>query len=171
VKRTRTRRAVGRDGALLAATLLVPPGIGQGQLVEEEIMEPFVTHLNPEEMHNNPAFTQAVIVEGNARTIYIGGQDAVDANGQIVGRDLAAQTEQILNNVETILTAAGATLHDVIKWNIFVVEGQDLREGFGVFQQRWGTTAKPPAVTFAFVAGLANPDFLVEIEAIAVTRP
>ena len=91
-------------------------------------MEPTVTHLNPEAMHNNPAFTQAVIVEGAARTIYIGGQNAVNADGQIVGNDLAAQTEQIFNNIETILTAAGATLHDIVKWNVFVVQGQEFRE-------------------------------------------
>jgi enamine deaminase RidA (YjgF/YER057c/UK114 family) len=132
-------------------------------------MEPKITHLNPDAMHTNPAFTQAVIVEGAARTIYIGGQNAVSADGQIVGDDLAAQTEQIFNNIETILTAAGASLHDIVKWNVFVVQGQDLQAGFGVFQQRWGMTAKPPAISFAFVAGLANPEFLVEIEAIAVT--
>jgi enamine deaminase RidA (YjgF/YER057c/UK114 family) len=130
-----------------------------------------VTHLNPEGMHTNPAFTQAVIVEGAPRTIYIGGQNAVDANGQIVGRgDLAAQTEQIFTNLETILAAAGATLHDVVKWTIFVVHGQDLTAGYAVFQRHWGTTANPPAITAAQVAALAHPDFLAEIEAIAVPR-
>ncbi len=132
-------------------------------------MEPTIEHLNPEGMHVNPAFTQAVAVSGNVKTIYIGGQNAVSADGQIVGDTLATQTEQIFKNLELVLAAAGATLHDIIKFTIFVVQGQDLVPGFAVFQQAWGASAKPPAVSMSFVAGLANPAFLVEIEAIAVT--
>lgn len=132
-------------------------------------MELTVTHLNPEGMHANPAYSQAITVSGNAKTVYIGGQNAVDADGRIVGAgDLAAQTEQIFVNLETVLSAAGATLHDVVKWTVYVVQGHDFMPGFAVFQRKWGTSAKPPIVTAAIVAGLAHPDFLVEIEAIAV---
>ncbi|MBA2597911.1 MAG: RidA family protein [Chloroflexia bacterium] len=132
-------------------------------------MQLTITHVNPEGMHNNPAFTQAVIVEGNARTIYVGGQNAAAADGQIVGDTLEAQTEQVFKNLETVLAASGATLHDIVKWTIFVVQGHDIAPGFGVFQRVWGTSARPPAISMAFVASLANPEFLVEIEAIAVT--
>ena len=135
-------------------------------------MEPVVTHVNPEGMHNNPAFSQAVIVAEPARTIYVGGQNAVAADGQIVGvGDLAAQTEQVFKNLETVLAAAGATLHDIIKWTIYVVQGHDTMPAFGVSQRAWGTSARPPAISVVTVVGLAHPDFLVEIEAIAVTRP
>jgi len=133
------------------------------------MMEPTVEHLNPEGMHSNPAFTQAVAVSGNVKTIYIGGQNAVSADGQVVGDTLATQTEQVFKNLEMVVVAAGATLHDIIKFTIYVVQGQDLASGFAVFQQAWGASAKPPAVSMSFVAGLANPAFLVEIEAIAVT--
>lgn len=132
-------------------------------------MELTVTHLNPQGMHANPAYSQAVTVSGNAKTIYIGGQNAVDAEGKIVGAgDMAAQTEQIFVNLETVLGAAGATLHDVVKWTVFVVQGHDFMPGFAVFQHKWGTSAEPPIVTAAIVAALAHPDFLVEIEAVAV---
>ena len=133
-------------------------------------MPPTITHVNPEKMHHNPAFSQAVVVAGAARTIYIGGQNAVDAEGKIVGvGDLGAQTEQALKNLETVLGAAGAGRDDVVKWTILVVQGQDINAGFAAFQRAWGLPARPPIITFAFVAGLANPDFLVEIEAMAVT--
>jgi enamine deaminase RidA (YjgF/YER057c/UK114 family) len=129
-----------------------------------------VTRLSPEGLHRNPAYSQAVVVEGSVRTIYVGGQNAVSADGRVVGvGDLAAQTEQVFENLRTLLAAAGATLHDVVKWTVFVVQGQDLRPGFAVFQKAWGT-APPPVVTAAFVAGLAHPDFLVEIEAVAITN-
>ena len=128
-----------------------------------------VQHLNPEGMHSNPAFTQAVVVEGAARTIYVGGQIAVAANGSIVGAgDLAAQSEQVFANMETVLRAAGATIHDVIKFTLFFVQGQDIGPGFAVYQRVWGQHPNPPAVTAAFVGALAHPDFLLEMEAIAV---
>ncbi len=64
---------------------------------EESPIHGEVTHLNPGTLHKNPAFTQVITVTGPARTIYIGGQDAVDAQGHIVGKgDLAAQTHQVL---------------------------------------------------------------------------
>ena len=133
-------------------------------------MLPKVTHVNPEAMHNNPAFSQAVVIEGAARTIYVGGQNAVDADGNIVGAgDLDAQTEQTLKNIETVLAASGAGRDDVVKWTILVVQGQDINAGFAAFQRVWGAAARPPIITFAFVAGLANPEFLVEIEVLAVT--
>ena len=128
-----------------------------------------VQYLNPETMHSNPAFSQAVVVTGPVKTVYIGGQNAVDASGTIVGKgDIAAQTEQVLNNIKLVLEAAGAGPEHVIKWTIYLVHGQSLQEGFGAFQRVWGRQAHVPAISAAMVAGLANPDFLIEMEAIAV---
>ena len=134
-------------------------------------MDGAIRHLNPERMHNNPAFTQAVVVSGAVRTVYVGGQNAVAVDGRIVGgNDLAAQTEQVLVNLATVLAAAGGTLHDAIKWTIYVVQGHDIRPAFAVFQRVWGREQPPPAISVLLVAGLANPEFLVEIEAIAVIK-
>lgn len=128
-----------------------------------------VQHLNPDGLNKNPAFTNVVIVTGSAKTIYIGGQDAVDASGTIIGKgDIKAQTEQVLKNLLTALEAAGAKPEHVIKWNLYVVQGQSIQAGFEAFQQVWGRRPNPPAITMAFVAGLANPDFLIEMDAIAV---
>jgi enamine deaminase RidA (YjgF/YER057c/UK114 family) len=128
-----------------------------------------IEHINPDSLHKNPAFTQAVAVTGAAKTIYIGGQDAVDADGNIVGKgDVARQTEQVFRNLKEALKAAGAGLENVVKWNVYIVHGQSLQAGFGVFQKEWGRRPNPPAITGMFVAGLANPDFLVEMDAVAV---
>jgi enamine deaminase RidA (YjgF/YER057c/UK114 family) len=128
-----------------------------------------VQHLNPDALVKNPAFTNVVVVTGAVKTIYIGGQDAVDSTGAIVGKgDIAAQTEQIMQNVQAALEAAGARLEHVIKWNVYVVQGQPLQPGFEVFQRVWGHRPNPPAITGMFVAGLAHPDFLVEIDVVAV---
>ncbi len=128
-----------------------------------------VQHINPDVLHKNPAFTNVITVTGNVKTVYIGGQDALDAAGNIIGKgDLKAQTDQVLKNIQAALEAAGAQVEHVIKWNLYVVQGQPLRAGFESFQQFWGRRPNPPAITGVFVSGLAHPDFLVEMDAIAV---
>ena len=128
-----------------------------------------VEYLNPAGMLKNPAFTQVAVVSGAARTVYVGGQDAVDAQGQVVGKgDMVAQAEQVFRNLETALAAAGAGLEHIVKWNIYVRQGQPVQEGVEVFRRVWAQRSDPPVITVVFVAGLGHPDFLLELEAIAV---
>jgi enamine deaminase RidA (YjgF/YER057c/UK114 family) len=104
-----------------------------------------VTYINPDSLPKNPAFTNVVTVTGPVRTVYVGGQDAVDSSGAIVGKgDLRAQTEQILKNIQAALAAGGAQLEHVVKWNIYVVQGQSLQEGFAAFQSVWGSPLTHP---------------------------
>ena len=128
-----------------------------------------VQYVNPDALNKNPAFTNVIVVTGSVKTVYVGGQDAVDASGAIIGKgDLKAQTEQVLKNIQVALAAGGAELEHIIKWNLYVVQGQPLRAGFEVFQRVWGNRPNPPAISMLFVSGLAHPDFLVEMDAIAV---
>ena len=128
-----------------------------------------VRYVDPEALHKNPAFTNVVVVEGPTRTVHVGGQNAVDGSGNIVGKgDVAAQTEQVLANLRAALAAGGAEPEHVVKWNLLVVEGESLEAGFSAFRRAWGDPPSPPAITMAFVAGLANPDYLVEMDAVAV---
>jgi enamine deaminase RidA (YjgF/YER057c/UK114 family) len=128
-----------------------------------------VEHLNPDTLSKNPAFTNVINVTGPVRTIYIGGQDALDSSGKIIGKDdIKQQVEQVLNNIQAALKSANAELEHVIKWNVYVVQGQPIQSAFEVFQRVWGHWPNPPAITMMFVYALANPDFLVEIDAIAV---
>ena len=128
-----------------------------------------VEHLNPEGLSRNSAFSNVIVVSGNAKTVYVGGQDSVDAEGNVVGvGDIGAQSEQVMGNVQTALAAAGADLGDVVRWTVLIVAGQPLGPGFAAFQKAWGDRPNPPTVTAAFVSALAHPDFLVEIDAIAV---
>ncbi len=125
-------------------------------------------YINPESLVRNPAFTQAVVVERPAKTIYVGGQNAVRPDGTVVGGTLAEQARQALRNVQTALAAAGATLHDVVRWTVAVVDGHPLADGFAAFGEAWGNAGDPPAISVHVVSGLANPLFLVEIDAVAV---
>ena len=130
-----------------------------------------VERINPEAMHTNPAFTQMIVVPANARTAIIGGQNAVNAEGEIVGKgDFAKQTKQALKNLVTCLEAVDASVDDLIQVKIYMKEGEDLRAGFGEWMKVWGQRTNPPLVTGLFVSALANPDFLIEIEATAVLK-
>ena len=126
--------------------------------------------LVPDGLVKSPAFSHVAVVSGAVRTIYVGGQDAVNADGEIVGKgDLAAQTTQILANIQTALAAGGAGLEHVIKWNVFVVEGHAVQPAYEAFQRVWGNRSTPaPLITVAFVTGLGHPDWLAEMDAIAV---
>jgi enamine deaminase RidA (YjgF/YER057c/UK114 family) len=74
----------------------------------------------------------------------------------------------VLKNLEVALASGGAGLEHVIKWNVYLVQGQPPQPGFEVFQRVWGNRPNPPLITLLFVSGLANPDFLMEMDAIAV---
>ncbi len=127
-----------------------------------------IDYINPENMSKPRGYSHAIAVAGNRKTIYIGGQNALDENGNIVGKgSLKEQTEQVLANIQKILDKAGARLEDVVKFNIHILQGQNPQEGFGVFQQKWGASPNLPAITVLFVAGLGNPDWLLEIDAVA----
>lgn len=128
-----------------------------------------IEFLNPEGMHANPAFSQGAVVRGPHQTVYVGGQNAVDADGQVVGEgDLAAQSAQAARNVLAVLEAAGASREQVVRMTIHIVEGQDPRAGMAGFMQVWGRVEHPAPISVVFVAGLAHPAFLVEVDAIAV---
>lgn len=75
-----------------------------------------IEHINPAGMHRNPAFSQGIIVPAGARTLVIGGQNAVNEKGEVVGKgDMAAQTTKALDNLVTVLEAAGASLDNLIR--------------------------------------------------------
>jgi enamine deaminase RidA (YjgF/YER057c/UK114 family) len=131
-------------------------------------MEATIQHINPDGMLKSPAFSQAVITSGTGKTIYIGGQNAVDADGRLVGQgNIQQQTVQVMKNIETALTACGATFDHVVSLNIFLVQGQDAASGFQAARPFMAKASHPPVVTVLFVAALGNPDYLVEINATA----
>jgi enamine deaminase RidA (YjgF/YER057c/UK114 family) len=128
-----------------------------------------IEHINPEGMHKNPAFSQGIIIPAGARTLLIGGQNAVDEKGEVVGKgDTAAQTAKAVDNLIKVLEAAGGKLEDLVRIGLYLREDADLRAGLGAWMARAGKLKNPPTVTSAMVAMLANPDYLIEIEATAI---
>ncbi len=126
-----------------------------------------IKRINPDALHKNPAFTQVATVDSSAKLVYVGGQNAVNVKGEIVGDDIGTQTEQAYKNVLIALEAAGATLNDVFKMTIYMVQGHSLQDAYAAAQKVQGRNAAPPTISFIMVAGLANPKYLIEIEAVA----
>ena len=126
-------------------------------------------HLKPDGLVNYSTFTQVVAASGS-KTIYVSGQVAWDSEGGIVGvGDFAAQARKAYENLVIALEAAGATPGDVAKTNVYIVNyepsmGRALNEARKAAFE--GVTA--PASTLIGVQALAAPEFMIEIEAIAV---
>ena len=128
--------------------------------------------LNPEGLPKPDVYRQVAVATGT-RTVYVSGQVARTAEGEPVGPgDLAAQVEQALVNVDTAVRAAGGTFADVAKLTFYVVDlGPESMEPFGTgaMQAAVRLGVDPvKALTVIGVAALAEPDLLVEVEAIAV---
>lgn len=128
-----------------------------------------IRHIRPAGLSNAPTYTHVVGARG-AETLYISGQVAIDESGKTVGvGDLAAQTQQVMQNLQTALRAAGATFADVVKITTYVVgytpEQRAIIAGVrGTFLPK----DNPPASTLVGVSALAAADWLIEIEAVAV---
>ncbi len=128
-----------------------------------------VTYINPDGLPKNPAFTQVVAVAGPVKTVYVGMQNAVDASRNIVGKgDISAQTVQVLENLQACLEAAGARPEHIVRWNIYVAQGQPIQPAFEAGMRWWGNRPNPPANSVVVVASFTPPDFLVGIDAVAV---
>ncbi|MFM8530834.1 MAG: RidA family protein [Ilumatobacteraceae bacterium] len=107
---------------------------------------------------------QAVIA---GDTIYMRGQVGTDFEGNLVGRgDAAAQTEQAMANVATLLEECGASLEEIVKITIYLTDPR-FREPVYRVVGRW-LKGVYPVSTGVVVAGLAQPDWLMEIDVVAV---
>ncbi len=130
-------------------------------------MKPRVRFINPSTLAKPPGYTHVVEVT-SGRTIYIAGQVALDASGNIVGKgDFRAQTEQVFTNLRTALESVGGTFKDVIKLNMYVTDMTQL-PALREVRNRYVNTETPPASTLVGVRRLAREEFLIEIEAVAV---
>jgi reactive intermediate/imine deaminase len=130
---------------------------------------PHITRTNPPTLSTPTGYAHVVAVSGPVRTIYIAGQVSADARGNIVGGgDMKAQAEQVFKNLEAALTAAGARFSDVVKMNTYATDLANIQAVRDVRSRYFGETL--PASTLVQVAGLARPEFLLEIEVIAAVR-
>jgi len=125
-----------------------------------------VRYLNPATLSSPTGYSHIAEVSGG-RTIYIAGQVAFDDSGGVVGKgDFVAQATQVFENLKLALAAVGATFENVVKVNTYVTDMSHLQKLREIRVKYYGKNA--PASTLVEIGRLANPDLMIEIEAIAV---
>ena len=125
--------------------------------------------VNPWQWQDQFGFSQAIEVRGAERVLYCAGQTSVDANGAPMhAGDMAAQINQALTNLETVLGHAGLTLANVVRLNYYTTEPDALVENWDVVAARLHDAGARVSSTLLGVARLAFPPLLIEIEATAV---
>jgi enamine deaminase RidA (YjgF/YER057c/UK114 family) len=145
------------------ALLLLTAGDGAAQAA------PQIRRINPPTLSTPTGYTHVVEATGG-KTVYISGQVAFDSTGRLVGAgDFRAQTTQVFENLRRALAAAGATFSDVVKMNTYTTDASQiavLRE----VRARYFESERLPASTFVAVSALARPEWIIEIEVVAVVR-
>ena len=128
-------------------------------------------YLNPKSLYPTLqyGFSQIVTSTGG-KTVYLSGMVGWDAEQNIVGDgDLRSQTWQSFRNIETAMKEAGGALSDVVSMRIYIVErAMSESEHVSEALQTFFSETEAPASTWIVVSGLANENFLIEIEAIGV---
>ncbi|MEA2882493.1 MAG: hypothetical protein QOH32_1749 [Bradyrhizobium sp.] len=130
---------------------------------------PSITRINPPELGKPPGYSQIVAVSAS-RIIFIAGQTALDADGNLVGKgDFAAQAEQVFRNLGVALRTAGCTASHLVKLTVFLTDMANLALYREARTRFFASVVPPaaPAITLVEVSKLYGPDFMIEIEAIA----
>lgn len=127
------------------------------------------TAVNPVTWSVEMGFNQGELVSGQTRTLYISGQTAMGEDGRPRhDGDIAAQLAVSVENVETVLAAAGMSLADVVRLNVYTTDIDALLPHYGVLAGRLGAAGVAPTTTMLEVSRLTIPGQLVELEATAV---
>lgn len=126
-----------------------------------------ITRTNPKTISKPFSnYAHVVTVEGAKKLLFCAGQVAAEIDGKVLSPDdFAAQTKLVMMNLTNALAAGGAKLSDVTKVTIYICNPHDVPKARGILYDYFGKY--PPASTLCVLRGLANPNFLLEIEAIA----
>ena len=121
--------------------------------------------IAPKNLHRPFGYAHAIQID---KTLYISGQIPLDMDMNVVGKnDMAAQTEQVYGNLKKVLEDAGATMTNIVMLNIYCTDIERFdNETHGLRKKYFGDYY--PAVTAVEVKRLYRPDFMIEVEAVAV---
>ena len=126
-----------------------------------------IQHINPSTIAPPRGYSH-IVKDGS--TIYIAGQVARSRDGKTVGvGDAKAQTEQVFKNLEAALAAVRGNLSHIVKTSVFMTHREDI-PAYREIRAKYLPDDIAPASTLILCSGLADPDFRIEIEAIAIVR-
>ncbi len=121
--------------------------------------------IAPNKLHRPFGYAHAIQMD---KTLYISGQIPLDLDMNVVGKnDMAAQTEQVYANLKKVLEDAGGTMRNIVMLNIYCTDIERFdKETRGLRKTYFGDYY--PAITAVEVRRLYRPDFMIEVEAVAV---
>jgi enamine deaminase RidA (YjgF/YER057c/UK114 family) len=131
--------------------------------------KPSKEFINPKGLLTPPGYSHVAKIN-KGTIVYLAGQVSSDASGQLVGAgNFEAQAEHVYGNVKIAVEAAGGTMADIVKLNVYIVAEVDPAEmpKLRAIRNRYVNAAHPPASTLVYVTRLAQPGWLIEIEAVA----
>ena len=130
-----------------------------------------IERINPKGLYKHPNFTRIITVKGPMKLIFIAGQTPSDENYNAVSiGDYRAQYIAVMKNLEIQLEAAGAGWDDVVFQRIFVLDVDKFKnQTRGEDAPKFGDPNNPPPTTLIGVTALADPDFLIEVDLMAIT--
>ena len=126
-----------------------------------------ITRINPAEIAQPVTnYAQVVTAEGAKKLVFCAGQTAVDPAGKIMpAGDFAAQAALTMQNLEKALAAAGARVADITKITMYICDRKHVMPARDFLDKYFA--GQPPASTLCILAGLAQPDYMIEVDAIA----
>ena len=124
--------------------------------------------VNPWTWQDQLGYSQGVLVTDPQQTLYAAGQGSMDADGNLVhDGDVAGQAAKAMDNVETVLAAAGMSLADVVRVTLYTTDIDRFFAAYGAYAGRLAQAGVQPPASLIGVARLALPGMDVEIEATA----
>jgi enamine deaminase RidA (YjgF/YER057c/UK114 family) len=113
-----------------------------------------------------PRYSQGILADGG-KLLFVAGQTASDKDGNVVGKgDIEAQTHQVFKNLSAVLKEVGGSLDNLVMTTTYITDRQ-YREGYNRVRQQY-YKKNPPTSTLVIISGLAHPDYLIEINGVAV---
>jgi len=146
----------------LRQAILTTPKFAAEALMERKV-------INPWTWQDPLGFVQANEISGGRRILLCAGQVSLDANGKLLhAGDMRGQINQVMDNLETVLKAAGFTLFDVVRMTMYTTQVDQFLANRSDMVERLARAGAKYASTLLGVARLARPELLVEIEATAI---
>lgn len=165
------QQSASRRDFVTAVTAVAAAGTVASTSAQAAQAGPNVRHSNPAGMTQPAAYSQLVEVNGPHRLVFIAGQTGVDASGK-TAEGFRAQAQQAFNNIKTALASVGGTMDNVVRLTTYLTDIQQNADAYREVRASFlPNKSALPASTLLQVGRLADPGYLIEVDAVAILPP
>jgi 2-iminobutanoate/2-iminopropanoate deaminase len=157
--------------AAVTAVAVASAATATGSAQTQAQVGPNVRHSNPSGMTQPAAYSQVVEVKGPHRLVFVAGQTGVDASGK-PAQGFGAQAEQVFENIKTALASVGGSMDNVVRLVTYMTNLEQNADAYReVRASFFPNKSALPASTLLQITRLANPSYLIEVDATAILPP